>query len=179
MFTGYYLSQAIFSQAQVTFSWIFFSLSQVVTVFPLKLILLLNSKLLCKSQAQFLNLFFFFSFDTYSLVAQMVMHLLAMAETRVQSVGRENPLEKEMATHSTILAWEIPRTEETGGLQSMGVTKIRTRLSDFTFTLQSILFHGFKNNVYDNSQVCISFLNLFSQVWTQISNDSPGNCFNN
>ena len=109
----------------------------------------------------------------------MVMHLLAMAETRVQSLGQENPLEKEMATHSTILAWEIPRTEETGGLQSMGVTKIRTRLSDFTFTLQSILFHGFKNNVYDNSQVCISFLNLFSQVWTQISNDSPGNCFNN
>ena len=43
-----------------------------------------------------------------------------MQETRVQSLGREDPLEKEMATHSSILAWEIPWTEEPGGLQSMG-----------------------------------------------------------
>ena len=55
-----------------------------------------------------------------SLVAQTVKHLPAMPETRVQSLGRENPLEKEMATHSSILAWEIPWTEEPGGLQSMG-----------------------------------------------------------
>ena len=41
-------------------------------------------------------------------------------ETQVQSVGWEDPLEKEMATHSSILAWEISRTEESGGLQSMG-----------------------------------------------------------
>ena len=46
-----------------------------------------------------------------------------MQETWVPSLGRANPLEKEMATHSTILAWEIPWTEEPGGLQSMGVTK--------------------------------------------------------
>ena len=43
-----------------------------------------------------------------------------MQEMSVQSLGREDPLEKEMATHSSILAWEIPRTEEPGGLQSMG-----------------------------------------------------------
>jgi len=43
-----------------------------------------------------------------------------MQETWVQSLGGEDPLEKEMATHSSILAWEIPRTEEPGGLQSMG-----------------------------------------------------------
>ena len=43
-----------------------------------------------------------------------------MQETRVQSLGREDPLEKEMATHSSILAWEIPWTEAPGGLQSMG-----------------------------------------------------------
>ena len=55
-----------------------------------------------------------------SLVAQTVKHLPAMPETRVQSLGRENPLEKEMATHSSILAWEIPWTEEPGELQSMG-----------------------------------------------------------
>ena len=43
-----------------------------------------------------------------------------MLETRVQSLGREDPLEKEMAIHSSILAWRIPRAEEPGGLQSMG-----------------------------------------------------------
>ena len=46
-----------------------------------------------------------------------------MRETQVQSLGQEDPLEKEMATHSSILAWRIPWTEEPGGLQLMGVTK--------------------------------------------------------
>ena len=54
---------------------------------------------------------------------------LPMQETQVQSLGREDPLEKEMATHSSILAWEIPHIEEPGRLQSMGVTK-ETQLSD-------------------------------------------------
>ena len=54
-----------------------------------------------------------------SLVAQMGENLLAVQETQVQSLVREDPLEKEMATHSSILAWKIPRTEEPGGLQSM------------------------------------------------------------
>ena len=53
-----------------------------------------------------------------------------MKETRVQTLGQEDPLEKEMATHSSILAWEIPWTEEPGGLQSMGVAKSRMRLND-------------------------------------------------
>ena len=53
------------------------------------------------------------------LVAQVVKNLPAMQETWVQSLGQENPLEKEMATHCSILAWKIPRTEEPGGLQSM------------------------------------------------------------
>ena len=51
-----------------------------------------------------------------SLVAQLVMNLPAMQETWVQSLGREDPLEKEMATHSSILAWEILGTEEQCGL---------------------------------------------------------------
>ena len=55
-----------------------------------------------------------------SLVVQMVKNLPAMQETRVRSLGREDVLEKGMATHSKILAWEIPWTEEPGGLQSMG-----------------------------------------------------------
>ena len=56
-----------------------------------------------------------------SLVAQMVEGLPTMRETRVWSLGWEDLLEKEMATHSSILAWRIPRTEELGGLQSMGL----------------------------------------------------------
>ena len=60
-----------------------------------------------------------------SLVAQMVKSLPAVQETWVQSLGREDPLEKEMATHSRILAWRIPWTEEPGGLQSTGSQRVR------------------------------------------------------
>ena len=59
-----------------------------------------------------------------SLMVQMVKNLPAMRETTVWSLGKENPLEKGMATHSSILAWEIPRTEEPGGLQSMGMQRV-------------------------------------------------------
>ena len=59
-----------------------------------------------------------------SLVAQMVRHLPTMWETQVQSLGREDPLEKEMAAHSSILAWKIPWTEEPGRLQSMGSQRV-------------------------------------------------------
>ena len=59
-----------------------------------------------------------------SLVAQMVKSLPAMKETRVQGLGWEDPLKKEMATHSSILVWEIPWTEEPGGLQSMGSQRV-------------------------------------------------------
>ena len=59
-----------------------------------------------------------------SLVAQLVTNLPAVQETWVQSLGQEDPLEKEMATHSSILAWEILGTEESGGLQSMGLQRV-------------------------------------------------------
>ena len=59
-----------------------------------------------------------------SLVAQMVKNLLAMQETRVQSLGREDPPEKGVAIHSSILAWRIPWPEEPGGLQSLGSQRI-------------------------------------------------------
>ena len=55
----------------------------------------------------------------------MVKNLSAMQETQVLSLGQEDPLEKEMATHSSILVWRIPWTEEPGGLQSMGSQKVR------------------------------------------------------
>ena len=60
------------------------------------------------------------SYRQASLVAQMVKTLPAVQETQVQSLGWEDPLEKGMATHSCILAWRMPWTEEPGGLQSMG-----------------------------------------------------------
>ena len=60
-----------------------------------------------------------------SLVAQMVMNLPAVQETRVQSLGQEDPLEKVMATHSSILAWRIPWTEEPGNLQATGLQRVR------------------------------------------------------
>ena len=59
-----------------------------------------------------------------SLVAQRLKHLPARQETRVQSLGREDPLEKAMATHSSILAWRIPWTEEPGRLQSSGSQRV-------------------------------------------------------
>ena len=62
----------------------------------------------------------------------MVKRLPAMWETWVQSLGREDPLEKEMATHSGTHAWKSPWMEKPGGLQSMG-SQSRTRLRDFTF----------------------------------------------
>ena len=60
-----------------------------------------------------------------SLMAQTVKYLSAMLETQVQSLGWEDLLEKEMATHSNTLAWKIPWTEEPGRLQSMGLQRVR------------------------------------------------------
>ena len=59
-----------------------------------------------------------------SLVAQIVKNLPAMQETRVQSLDQEDLLEKRMVTHSSILAWRIPWTEEPGGLQSTGLQRV-------------------------------------------------------
>ena len=63
--------------------------------------------------------------DIASLVAQMVEHLPVMQETQVQSLGREDPPEKGMATHCIFLAWRIPWTEEPGWLQSRELQRVR------------------------------------------------------
>ena len=65
-------------------------------------------------------------FHATYLVARMVKNLPAVQETWVRSLGWEDPLEKEMATHSSVLAWEIPWIEEPGRLQSMGSQKSQT-----------------------------------------------------
>ena len=66
-----------------------------------------------------------FSLMGTSLVVQTVKSLPAVQETWVQSLGQEDPLEKEMATHSSTLAWRIPWREEPGRLQSMGLQRVR------------------------------------------------------
>ena len=58
-------------------------------------------------------------------MAQMVKNAPAMQETWIRSLGQEDPLEKEMATHSSILAWRVPWIEEPGGLHSMGLRRLR------------------------------------------------------
>ena len=60
--------------------------------------------------------------------------ILYKDKPKIQSLGQEDPLEKEVVTHSNILAWEIPWTEEPGGLQAMGSQKNQTQLSDKTTT---------------------------------------------
>ena len=77
-----------------------------------------------------LNWFYFSLIALASLVAQMVKNLPAMWETWVLSLGQEDPLEKGMATYSSILAWRIPRTKESGGLQSLGSQKSQIGLGD-------------------------------------------------
>ena len=69
-----------------------------------------------------------------SLVAQTVKRLPAMQETWVRSLGQEDPLEKERATHFSIPAWKIPQAVHRFPLAVHGIAKSQTRLSDFTFT---------------------------------------------
>ena len=68
-------------------------------------------------------------------MTQIVKNLPAMLETQVLSLGREDPLEKEMANHSSILVWRIPWTEERGGPQSMGLKRVGYDRVANTFTL--------------------------------------------
>ena len=101
-----------------------------------------------------------------SLVAQRLKHLPPMRETRVQSLGREDPLEKEMVTHSSILAWRITWTEKPGRLQSTGSQRVghnwATSLSLFTLTFVS---YGFMNITCKNFQSAI-YIN-FEKSWRQ------------
>ena len=96
-----------------------------------------------------------FSILKSSLVAQTVKCLPTMWETWVQSLGQEDLLEKEMATHS-ILAWKIPWTEEPVRLQSMGVAKTRTRLSNFIHSLTHLELREWTRRFFkDHSCKCI------------------------
>ena len=77
-----------------------------------------------KEQREFQERGLLITFMPLSLVAQTVEDPPIMQETWLPSLGREDPLEEEMATHSSILAWRIPQTEEPGGLQSTGSQRV-------------------------------------------------------
>ena len=77
-------------------------------------------------------------------MAQMVKHLSTMRETRVQSLGREDPLEKEMAIHPSTIAWKIPWTEEPGRLHVVhGVATERLHFNSYKASPGKELFHSF------------------------------------
>ena len=84
-----------------------------------------------------------------SLVAQRLKHLSAMQDTQVRSLGREDPLEKETATHSSILAWRIPWREEPGRLQSMGSQRVgHDWATSLHFTLHRSEISGWQNTAW-------------------------------
>ena len=95
-----------------------------------------------------------------SLVAQRVKRLPAMQETQVRSLGWEDPLEKEMATHSSTLAWRIPWREEPGRLQSTGVAKSQTWLSDFTFTFMLSIYSVLPETAKLLHRMAVSFFHV-------------------
>ena len=90
-----------------------------------------------------------------------------MQETGVQSLGQEDPLEEGMATHSSILAWRIPFTEEPGGLQSMGSQRIRHDLSDLA-CMQAPKYGNFLSNTSECSPPHY-YLNVFSLIFNVLS----------
>ena len=110
-----------------------------------------------------------------SLVAQMVKRLPTMWETWVWSVGWENPLEKEMATHSSILAWKIPWMEEHGRLQSMGWQRVRYNwATSLTHTyIFRFIYSTIKNTMWKSKCYLLSCVWLLSTPWTAAYHAPP------
>ena len=110
-----------------------------------------------------------FSQISASLEAQTVKCMPAMQETGVWSQGWEDPLEKEMATHSSILAWRIPRTKEPGELQSMGSRRVR---HDWATSLSFSFLKSSKNSV---TFCCVLFFPKMNHLWCIIIQVVPIN----
>ena len=112
-----------------------------------------------------------------ALVAQSVKNLPAVQETWVRSPGREDPLEKEMATHSSILAWKISWTKEPGGLQSMGSQRVGHDWATNTYLLMETapVAPSIVRSWRQKEQVRLSFICALSIDWwgTSCVPDTP------
>ena len=115
--------------------------------------------------------FFFFLVNFIEVVAQMVKNLLAVQETLVWSLGREDPLEKGMAAHSSILAWKIPWTEEPGGLQSMGLQRGKHERASNTFIvcLQSVSISSVEQSDSVTHTHTHTYKHMGAHSWTHLS----------
>ena len=108
-----------------------------------------------------------------SLVAQLVKNLYAVQETQVWSLGGEDPLEKGMATHSNILAWRTPWTEEPGGLRTTGSQRVGHDWLSYTFTFHFAVVpsnHEF-NSLHGELSLCLWFAlgrQLSQQFWIKV-----------
>ena len=112
-----------------------------------------------------------------SLVAQLIKNPPAMWETWVRSLGRDDPLEKEMANHSSILAWKIPWTEEPGGLQSTGLQRFGHHWATNTTQLQLGLLHpAEKPRVRLKSSVGCTETDPPSQPWMAKAEERERQC---
>ena len=106
-------------------------------------------------------MYFYILYVTFDAYIKMINYQLS----KVQSLGWEDLLEKEMATHSSTLAQKISWMEESGGLQSTGVSKSRTRLSDFTFTFH---FHFKRYHIFSSKILILAFDNRFKILISSI-----------
>ena len=106
-----------------------------------------------------------------SLVAQRVKCLPTVQETWVRSLGREDPLEKEMTTHSSTLVWKIPWTEKSGRLQSMGSQRVG---HDFTFTFIANKPLNLRGYHHGNISHSTNFTHVFSRSSTTEWLSDPG-----
>ena len=123
------------------------------------------------------------------MVAQGLKHLPAMRETWAQSLGQEDPLEKEMATHSSILAWRIPWTKEPGGLQSTGSQRVKhdweTSLAHFVYIYMFFVYiqgaYAYTHRIsafqdeMSSSDWSLNYLNVFNTTKVYTENDWGGN----
>ena len=110
------------------------------------------------------------------LAAQMVKRLSTMRETRVQSLGQEDPLEKEMAIHSSTIAWKIPWTEEPGRLQSMVPQKVRHDWATFLYVLSRFSHVQLFVTPWTVAHQCpLSMRFPRLEYWSGLPLPSPGN----
>ena len=91
-------------------------------------------------------------------MAQRVKHLPTMREPQVRSLGREDPLEKAMATHSSTLAWKIPQTEKPGRLQSMGLHRVRHDCLSYLAIKLGVVFQNIYTDSNDVILTCLKQL---------------------